>query len=111
MEKRVAVAETATRLVSHLNGCVLYYSFDKDEGEKVTDKSLKRNNGRVFGGKWVREGKVGAGYSFDGKTSYISVPNNPSMNFGYADFTYSYWVMRRTVTHQSLVGHGYNPES
>ncbi len=50
-------------------GLVLHYSFDKDEGEKVTDKSEKENHGKANGTQWVdgARGQKDAACAFGGK--------------------------------------------
>ena len=45
-------------------GLVLYYSFEGDEGGKVTDGSSKGNDGEVKGAKWTPSGKIGGAYDF-----------------------------------------------
>lgn len=57
-------------------GLVLYYSFDRDEEGKVTDRSRKRNHGEVTGAKWTARGKVGGAYEMDGRTSQIQSVTN-----------------------------------
>lgn len=63
-------------------GLVLYYDFDKDEGDKVTDLSGKGNHGRVFGAKWTKNGVgarqtargwVGGACEFDGEGDYVAL--------------------------------------
>ena len=54
-------------------GLVLYYSFDRDEGGKVTDQSGRKNNGEVHGAKWTPKGKVGGACDFDGKSDFIEL--------------------------------------
>jgi hypothetical protein len=71
-------------------GLVLYYSFDKDDGAKVTDESVRMNNGEVRGAQWVREGKRGGAYLFDGSGGHIRVPGSADFNF--VDVTISAWV-------------------
>ena len=56
-------------------GLVLHYSFDKEEGVQVTDKSEKENHGKIHGAKWTAKGKRGGAYEFDGKSSYIDCGN------------------------------------
>ncbi len=53
-------------------GLVLCYSFDRDEGDKVTDGSETKKHGEVQGAKWTANGKVGGAYSFDGTASSIT---------------------------------------
>lgn len=57
-------------------GLVLYYSFDRDEGGKVTDRSGKRNNGEARGAKWTSEGRLGGAYDFNGNGDYIDTGCN-----------------------------------
>ena len=73
-----------------LDGLVLYYSFDKDEGGKVTDAGRKGNDGTVKGATWTPEGKVGGAYSLDGVGNYIS---RSSQTWGITnEWTFSAWV-------------------
>ena len=72
---------------SSLRGLVLYYAFDKDEGDKVTDKSGHGNDGKVRGAIWSRNGKVGGAMSFDGQASIDlgnlhAVENQYSLSWG-----------------------------
>ena len=74
-----------------LRGLVLYYSFDKDEGNTVPDKSPERNAGTAHGARWTAQGKVGGAYEFNGKSDYISVkPRNHMPALG--DFSVSLWT-------------------
>jgi hypothetical protein len=57
-------------------GLALYYSFDRDEGGKVTDQSDKRQDGAVRGAKWTPNGKRGGAYAFNGKGDYIDTGAN-----------------------------------
>ena len=75
---------------SFRKGLVLYYSFDKDEGEKVTDKSGKKHHGKVEGGKWTRKSKMGGGYEFDGKDDYIDMSHHAS-DLGLSSGTICLW--------------------
>jgi hypothetical protein len=59
---------------------LLYYSFERDEGGKVTDASGKMNNGEVDGAKWAPEGKSGGAYEFDGQRSCIRVRDDATLN-------------------------------
>ena len=59
---------------------VLYYSFDRDEGDRVTDLSGSGHDGTVRGAKWARDGRIGGAYEFDGRSTYIEVPHSPSLN-------------------------------
>jgi len=72
-------------------GMVLLYSFDKDEGGKITDKSKSSNEGRSFGSRWVKAGKRGGACEFDGKGAYIDAGPSSSLKPDKA-FTYSIWL-------------------
>ncbi|MBI2441492.1 MAG: LamG domain-containing protein [Lentisphaerae bacterium] len=49
---------------------VFHYSFDKDEGNKVTDMA-GNNDGVVQGAKWTARGKVGGAMEFSGKADHV----------------------------------------
>lgn len=71
-------------------GLVLHYSFDKDEGKKVTDKSQKRNDGTVHGAKWTSRGKVGGACVFDGRDDSVVVADSDTLDMNKA-FTVALW--------------------
>jgi hypothetical protein len=86
--------ETPILPTSFRNGLVLYYSFDKDEGGKVTDKSLKGNDGKAVAVKWTRQGKIGGALSFHAGSqseSYVQAKNTPSLTPS-AEITVAAWV-------------------
>lgn len=58
---------------------VLNYSFDRDDGDRVTDLSGKGNHGIVHGARWAARGKVGGAFSFDGKGSFIAARDSDSL--------------------------------
>lgn len=67
-------------------GLVLHFNFDQAEtGGVITDRT-GRNNGRVFGAKWIATGKQGGAYEFASSNSYIQVTNTPSLNATQATF-------------------------
>jgi len=70
---------------------ILYYSFDTDEGQKVTDRSGHGYNGSVQGARFEANGKKGGAMSFDGQDDYISVPDVRADNF-----SFSAWVKTST---------------
>jgi hypothetical protein len=71
----VQPAQSSATNAIPMNGLILYYSFDKDENGKVTDKSGKGNNGVVEKAKWTVRGKFGGAYEFNGKESCVTVSN------------------------------------
>jgi len=87
---------TSTRLTGSqrtalFKGCILYYSFDTDEGGKVTDKSGKGNEGKVLGAKWTRSGRNGGAYEFKRKDSRIVSVKKLGIS-GSASRTVAMWV-------------------
>jgi hypothetical protein len=50
---------------------ILHYSFDKDDGDNISDKSGMKNNAEVKGAKWTRKGKLSGAFEFDGVDDYI----------------------------------------
>jgi hypothetical protein len=59
----------------------------------ANDASGNNNNGTVFGASLTtdRFGNANSAYSFDGSSSYIDVPNNPTLQLSNA-YTLSAWV-------------------
>ena len=99
-------------------GLVLHYSFDEDEGEKVSDTSGNSNDGTAQEAKWTVRGKRGGAYEFDGNRDYVEVSDGKTANFGRTDpFTLSAWVKLQPktardrnqfiVTKTGLVGRAY----
>ncbi|MEI7837280.1 MAG: LamG domain-containing protein [Planctomycetota bacterium] len=69
-------------------GQTLHYTFDADEGAKVTDKSGRGNHGAVRGATWTPNGKVGGAYEF-AENRYIDTGCNLS---GMGEITVAGWV-------------------
>jgi hypothetical protein len=70
---------------------VLYYSFDDDEGEVVTDRSGNGNHGAVYGPAQVAVDGGGSAYAFDGVSDYIDCGGGSSLQIT-GSLTYSAWV-------------------
>jgi hypothetical protein len=64
---------------------ILYYSFDEDEGGRVTDLSGNGNHGRVHGAKHAQE--RGGAMNFYGLDNYISVED-----IELKEYSFSAWV-------------------
>lgn len=67
-------------------GLILYYSFNKDEGERVADQSGQGHHGTKTGGTYVN-GRSGQGLHLSGlDQQYVSVPSGtaPSSNLSIA---------------------------
>jgi hypothetical protein len=83
---------TTTRLPNGPGrGLVLHYTFDADEGDRVSDRSTQKNHGKVIGATWSAEGKIGGAYEFDGKNDWIDCGNDPSLSIP-GPMTISLWV-------------------
>jgi len=62
-------------------GLVLYFSFNKaPEDGLVRDESGAGNDGRVVNVLWTAQGRRGGAFQFSRSNSYITVPNNASLN-------------------------------
>jgi len=93
IENVIGPAQGLARLpVAFRKGLVLFYDFNRDEGERVRDQSGNGNHGKVEGAKWVanaRGARDGA-FAFAGKGSLVVLPN---ATLGNGDqLTYSVWV-------------------
>jgi len=93
-------------------GLVLCYSFDRNEGDRVTDLGGKNNNGAVRdGAKWIGEGQRGGGYRMPGGCSRIEV--NPSPDFSLTpdvDKTLCLWWKKEgDIQHKVLVSQKNQP--
>jgi len=106
--KQLDVVPTGGALPESLRkGLVLYYSFDRDEGGKVTDASGKGHGGQVDGATWTPQGKVGGACSFDGANDSITVPGYKGI-LGNDPWTVSIWFKRgnASAAQQEFVGWG-----
>ncbi len=75
-------------------GMILYYSFDRDEGKKVSDQSGTGNDGEVDGATWTAKGIKGGAYAFDGTNDLITVKPRSNMS-DTGDTTVSLWTYAR----------------
>lgn len=71
---------------------VLYYSFDRDENGKVTDKSGKGHDGEVKGANWTPNGIMGGGYGFDGRNCITA--DGSKLPAGNSSRTVSLWLYK-----------------
>ena len=92
-------------------GLVLYYSFDRDEGAKVTDQSGHGNEGEVCGAKWCDNVGFGGAYAFNGSNARILINNSPSLDFGAGARTIGAWIKSGGASRdqQSIFIKGANP--
>lgn len=94
------------------NGLVLFYDFNRDEGNKVTDRSGKGNEGKIKGPTWVADGKHNGAYAFDGDV-HIDAGARESLQIGGAgkSFTVGCWCKPTAKASQSpaiLISQGGN---
>jgi len=76
-------------------GLVLYYGFDKDEGDDVKDSSGRGNHGIVSGATWTGKGVTTGAYRFDGKDDRIRI-DSPRHLASVDDFTVAVWLRAET---------------
>ncbi|WZO97078.1 LamG domain-containing protein [Isosphaeraceae bacterium EP7] len=72
-------------------GLIAHWNFSGD----TNDTSGHGNHGRAFSVDLTSPGPDGSprgAARFDGKSSYLEVPANPSLNLGKSDFTLATWV-------------------
>jgi hypothetical protein len=81
------------------DGLVLHYTFDVDEGARVTDMSGGGNDGKVQGATYTNEGKPGGAMSFNGDREAVIVGNPSSLQL--QDFTIMAWIKRGSVNKTS----------
>lgn len=71
-------------------GLVLYYTFDREEDDVITDLSGTGNNAKVKGQpKWV-DGKIGNALEFNVQGDYLEVPDSDSLKSD--EITIALWV-------------------
>jgi len=82
------VSNNGSLATSVREGLLLYYSFDEDEGERVSNKSGKEHHGKVDGAQYTAKGKTGGAYTFDGNAG-IHAGN---IDFSSGKYTISGWI-------------------
>ena len=66
------IAELAVPEEQSGDGLLVHYTFDKDEGDIVTDDSGNGRTAKVNGATWVADGARGGAYRFDSKTQTLT---------------------------------------
>src|SRR5947199_8048464 len=82
----VGSSSAATRTDSLLaaSGLVAAYGFDEGSGSAVADASGRGNAGTVSNTAWSSAGRYSGALSFDGKDSWVTVPEAPSLDLSNA---------------------------
>ncbi|HYG74529.1 MAG TPA: LamG domain-containing protein [Planctomycetota bacterium] len=70
---------------------VAHWKLDEKEGDSVAD-SVNKNNGKVTGTPGRTAGKVGGALSFNGKDTYVEIPNSKELeNVQEGSYSVSAW--------------------
>ena len=81
---------------SLVNGLILHYEFDEENGTVVKDSSVYNRDGRLYGldekQKTFVPGKIGGAIKFDGKNDYIQAPVSLGL-----EFTVTFWMQTETT--------------
>jgi len=78
-----------------------FWKFNEGKGDIVKDSSKCKNNGKLVGQlAWV-DGKFGKALSFNGASSYIEVPDSPSLNPEF--LTIDVWIYPKSLGDRGIV--------
>ena len=80
-----------THAVEPDDSLVLYLSFDKLEGKKVTDHSNHGNHGETQGKPELVKGKFGNALKFNGTSDWVVIPHHESLTVD-EDVTVMAWI-------------------
>ncbi len=69
---------------------IIKYAFNKNDSSSVKDYGFNGYDGSIHGATWVKEGKVGGAYSFDGN-DYINTTMN-DFDLYAQSFSLSFWI-------------------
>ena len=91
---------TAPAIDSLKVGLIAYYTFDNTGA----DSSGNKNDGTIYDISSVtdRFGHANGAYSFNGTSSYISVPDNQSLRLNNTDFTLNAWIKTNAYNSSNL---------
>jgi PKD repeat protein len=78
-------------ITTNAAGLVAAYSFDEGSDTTVTDVSGQGNHGTLTEATWTTQGKFGAALVFNGTTSWVTVPDAPSLDLT-TGMTLEAWV-------------------
>ncbi len=86
-----ASASAATPAGTPVPGLVASYSFAEGSGTVVHDSSGNGNNGVITGATWTTSGRLTNALQFDGKSSWVTVPDSSSLDLT-TGMTLEAWV-------------------
>jgi hypothetical protein len=78
-------------LSSYAQNMVLHYAFDRNQGDRVSDRGRYRKDGKGEALEWVANGKKGGAIRFNGNDAYIRVPNDKDLQIT-GPLTLSFWI-------------------
>ena len=102
--RRIQVATGAAAAPEADRGLVLYFPFDSDDGDRVTDRSPAGNDGRMIEAKVTRPGRVGGALSCNGSSGWVRV--QPSSSLSPSRLTLAAWIrLNRAITteHHAII--------
>ncbi len=90
-----ATSSLAAVPISSQDTVVALWHFDEGSGSILHDASPYHNDGQIHNCQWV-PGKFGSALHFDGSTSYVELPNSPSLQPA-SEFTLEAWISLDTL--------------
>lgn len=85
-----------------------YWAFDNTEGGRVIDDSGYTNNGLLNDtGNWVDEGKFGHALSFNGESTFVTVPDKDSLDMT-QQISFSTWAKNESNGYGNILNKGGN---
>ena len=97
-----ATKVNAITVQTNPTGLVAAYSFDEGSGPTATDVSGSGNHGTLTGATWTTAGKFGGALAFNGSSSWVTVPDAPSLDFT-TSMTLEAWVYPTKATTWSTI--------
>jgi hypothetical protein len=78
-------------------GMVGHWTFDETSGTVASDSSGNGNNGTLVSGPVWTPGKIGGGLSLNGTSSYVMVPDSPTLDIA-GSGSITVWVKRNALS-------------
>jgi hypothetical protein len=77
--------------------------FDEGSGNVAADSSGNGHDGDIADGPAWIDGKFGKALEFDGAANFVTVPHDPSFDFGEGDFTVGAWMDAKNLDAYVLI--------